>query len=107
MFDKLRQRLTGQTTAGVLSETLTDELKVPSVYRVVLVNKESGRKINDTKELATPDIDFDSLTSVKDLREAIEGAFPDDDVSAKLVSPTDADGVEERMHLKTLRDAAS
>ena len=106
MFDKLRQRLTGETTAGVLSETLTDELGVPSVYTVVLVNKESGRKINDTKRLATPDIDFDTLTSVKDLREVVERAYPDEDVSAKLVSPTDADGVEERVHLKTLRDAA-
>ena len=106
MFDKLRQRLTGETTAGVLSETLTDELKVPSVYRVVLVHKGSGRQVNDTKRLSTPDIDFDSLTSVGDLREAVERAYPDEDVSAKLVSPTDADGVEERMHLKTLRDAA-
>ena len=53
-----------------------------------------------------PDIDTDSPTTVGDLAAAIEKAFPDEGIGAKLVSPTDADGIGHRMHLKTLRDAA-
>ena len=104
MFDKLRQRLTGETTASLLSETLTEELKVPSVYRVQLVHADSGRQVNGEKRLSTPDIDIDSLTTVGDLGKAVEAAYPDEGISARLVSPTDADGVEGRMHLKTLRE---
>lgn len=106
MLDRLKKKLTGETDAGAFAASLTERLDLPSVYRVVLVHADGGRKVNDTMKIEdAPDIDVDSLTTVGDLADAVEKAFEDRDIGAKLVSPTDADGIGRQMHLKTLRDA--
>ena len=92
-------------TVSDLEAQLTDALGLPAVYRPEIVHKDGGTRVSGQKHVDLTDIDVASLTSVGDLRQAVEDAYPEDGLSVRLVSPTDKDGISERMHLKTLRDA--
>ena len=93
-------------TVSDLETALTSALGLPAVYRPEVVHKDGGARVSGQKHVSLHEIDYGSLTTVGDLRQAIEDAYGEEGLSVRLVSPTDKDGVSERMHLKTLRDAA-
>ena len=108
MLGRILNKVRGATPKTVtdLEAQLVDGLGLPGVYRPEIVHKDGGARVSGQKHVDLTDIDFASLTSVGDLRQAVEDAYPDDGLSVRLVSPTDKDGISERMHLKTLREAA-
>ena len=106
ILDKIRGR-GGPTTVADLEETLTEGLGLPGVYKPEIVSKDGGQRSSGQKHVTLRDIDLDGLTTVGDLKSAIEDAYAEDGLSVRLVSPTDKSGVSERIHLKTLRDAVS
>ena len=92
-------------TVSDLEAALTSGLALPAVYRPEIVHKDGSARVSGQKHVSVQDIDYDGLTTVGDLRQAIEDAYGEDGLSVRLVSPTDKDGISERMHLKTLREA--
>ena len=106
ILNKLRGR-SGPSTVSDLEEKLAGSLGLPGVYRPEIVHKASGQRASGQKHVALRDIDVDGLDTIGDLRQAVERAYEEDGLSVRLVSPTDRDGISERMHLKTLREAAS
>ena len=106
ILDKIRGR--GEpTTISDLTDALTEGLNLPSVYKPEIVTKSSGRAASKQKHLDIQDVDLNAIGSVGELKSEIERLYPDDDLSVRITSPTDKDGISERMHFKTLRDAAS
>ena len=105
ILDKIRGR--GRPTrVDDLTEALTEGLGLPSVYKPEIVHASSGRRASGQKHVELHDMDLSAFGSVGELRREVERLYEDDDLSFRLTSPTDKDGVSERMHFKTLRDAA-
>ena len=110
MFSSIIDKIKGRgapTTITDLNEALTEGLNLPSVYKPEIVHKSSGRVASGQKHLDLADMDLDAIGSIGELKSEIERLYEDDDLSVRITSPTDKDGISERMHLKTLRDAAS
>lgn len=99
------KRRSGPNTVDDLTKALKDGLDLPSVYEPVIVTKSSGRKAQGNKQVELHDIDAKRYGSIAELRAEIERLYEDDDLSFRLTSPTDKDGVSDRMHFKTLREA--
>ena len=92
-------------TVADLEAALTSGLDLPAVYRPEVIHKDGGTRASGQKHVSMHAIAYDELTTVGDLRQVVEDAYGEDGLSVRLVSPTDKDGVSERMHLKTLREA--
>ena len=106
ILDKIRGR-GAPTTITDLTEALTEGLALPSVYKPEVVHKSSGRAVSGQKHVDLQDMDLDALATPGDLKREIERLYEDDDLSVRITSPTDKDGISERIHFKTLRDAAA
>lgn len=109
MFSGILDKIKGRgapTTVADLTEALTEGLGLPAVYKPEVVHKSSGRVASGQKHVDLRDMDLDAIGSVGELKSEVERLYADDDLSVRVTSPTDKDGISERMHLKTLRDAA-
>lgn len=110
MFSSIIGKIKGRgapTTVTDLTEALTEGLDLPSVYKPEVIHKSSGRVASGQKHVDLADMDLDAIGSVGELKSEVERLYQDDDLSVRITSPTDKDGISERMHLKTLRDAGS
>ena len=105
ILDKIRGRGAPTTTTD-LEEALTEGLNLPSVYKPELIHKSSGKRVSAGKHVDLHNMDLDAVSSIGELKSQIEDLYEEDDLSVRITSPTDKDGISERMHLKTLRDAA-
>ena len=108
MLGKIKEKLGkgGQKTVADLTDAMTKGLDLPSVYKPEVIHKSSGRVASGQKHLDLQDIDFGAIGSIGELKSEVERVYADDDLSVRITSPTDKDGISERMHLKTLREAA-
>lgn len=109
MFDTILAKIKGRgqpTTIADLTEALTDGLALPSVYKPEVLHKSSGRAASPQKHVELRDMDLDACDTVAALNAELGRAYADDDLAVRVTSPTDNDGISERIHFKTLRDAA-
>ena len=108
MLGKIKEKFGGsrQKTVADLTDAMTKGLDLPSVYKPEVIHKSSGRVASGQKHVDLQEIDYAALGTIGELKSEIERLYADDDLSVRITSPTDKDGVSERMHLKTLREAA-